>query len=248
MIKIKSSEEIKEMRSVGKMTAQIFKEMRKFVRPGVSTKDIDNKITERISRMGVKPAFLGYQGFPASACISLNNELIHGIPSAKKIVQQGDLISIDLGLYNGRFYSDATDSFCVGKCPPLAVKLIRIGRKVLGRAVRLIRPGIKVGDISSLIENFVESSGFCVVKKFVGHGIGRELHEEPEIPNFGTKNSGPELKEGMVLAIEPMITVSSDAVEILDNGWTVVSKDNKLCIHFEHSVAVTAKGYKILTN
>ena len=247
MVKIKTPQEIKLMRKLGKITSLIIKRVARYAKPGISTKDLEIQANILMERFKVKPAFLGYRGFPSSLCISLNEELIHGIPSPEKILKKGDLVSIDLGLYDGSFYSDCAYSFSLGRPPSLAKDLLRAGKVALKRAIAIIKPKIKIGDIGYTIQSFVERAGFCVVKQFVGHGIGRQLHEEPEVPNFGKPSEGLELKEGMTLAIEPMLTVESAEVEILEDGWTVVSKDRNLCVHFEHTIAVTKKGCWVLT-
>ncbi len=246
-MKIKSPDQIKEMRKLGRLTASIMKSLIRFTRPGLSTRDIEDKAGTLIEKSGVKPAFLGYRGYPASICASVNEELIHGIPAEDKILQKADIVSIDFGLYNGRFYSDMTKSFSLGNPSELARRLLKVGRSALRNAIKAVRPDGYLGDIGWTIQNIVESAGFAVVKKFVGHGIGEFLHEEPEIPNFGERSEGVRLKEGMVLAIEPMVTVDSPAVDIRDDGWTVVSRDRKPCVHFEHTVAVAKKGAWVLT-
>ncbi|MBN2120111.1 MAG: type I methionyl aminopeptidase [Candidatus Omnitrophica bacterium] len=248
MINIKAPQDIIQMRKIGRVASIIMKNLVGFTRGGISTKDIENKANQLMERFNIKSAFLGYKGFPASLCVSLNEELIHGIPSKDKVVESGDLVSIDLGLYNGRFYTDTAYSFCVGRPKGIVKDLLRVGRSALSQAIKTVKPAVTLGDISWTIQNIVESKGFCVVKKFVGHGIGEELHEEPEVPNFGSRGEGVKLQEGMVLAIEPMVTVDSSDVEILSDGWTVISQDRKSCVHFEHTVAVTNKGCRILTN
>jgi methionyl aminopeptidase len=248
MIRIKNPQEIKEMRRLGRLAARIMRSLVKSTRPGISTKGIEDNARALMDKFQVRSAFLGYKGFPGAVCISLNDELIHGIPSEGRIVKDADLVSIDLGLYNGRFYTDTACSFSLGRPEKQAKVLLDVGRRALSKAIKVIRPGASLGEVSWAIQDFVESQGFCVVKRFVGHGIGVNLHEEPEVPNFGIKGEGPALKEGMVLAIEPMVTVDSSEVEVLDDGWTVVSKDGKSCVHFEHTVAVTASGAKILTS
>ncbi len=248
MVKIKTSEQIKEMRKLGKVNSLIMNKLIKFARPGLTSQDLEDKANSLMSDYKVKPAFLGYRGYPASLCVSVNEELIHGIPSKEKVFSPGDLVSIDFGLTDNKFYSDMTKSFFLGKASKLVKEMLKIGRLSLSRAIRVVRPSATIGDIGWEIENFVEKAGFCSVKRFVGHGIGESLHEEPEVPNFGAKGQGIKLKEGMVIAIEPMITIDSPEVEITDDGWTVVSKDRKLCVHFEHTVAVTKRGAKVLTN
>ena len=236
------------MQRLGKIASRVLSNLVKTTSAGISTKDIEENARYLIDKFKVKSAFLGYKGFPGLLCVSLNEELIHGIPSPSRIVKKGDLVSLDLGLYNGSFYTDTAYSFSVGKPSKIAKELLSVGKKALVKAIKMIRPKVFLGDVSWTIQNFVESQGFCVVRRFVGHGIGQQLHEEPEVPNFGIKGQGVVLEEGMVLAIEPMVTVESSEVEILDDGWTVVSKDRKTCVHFEHTVAVTRGGARILTN
>jgi methionyl aminopeptidase len=248
MVLIKTSEQIKQMRKLGKINSAIMNKLIKFTTAGITSKDIEQKANMLMQAYKVKPAFLGYKGYPASLCVSVNEELIHGIPSEKKVLSGGDLISIDFGLTDGRFYSDMAKSFFLGRVSGITKDILKTGRQALDKAIRIIKPSVRLGDIGWEIENFVKSKGFYTVKRFVGHGIGESLHEEPEVPNFGNKNEGLELKEGMVIAIEPMITMDSSEVEVLDDGWTVVSSNRKLCVHFEHTVAVRRRGAEILTN
>lgn len=247
MVEIKSASELREMRALGKISSRIINNLVRFTKPGMSTRDIELKAMGLMDKMNVKSAFLGYKGYPSSLCVSVNDELIHGIPKVSKVLESGDLVTIDLGLYNGAVYSDVASSFSLGKTSKLVRDLLKIGKKALGEAIKIIKPLATIGDIGWAIQKFVEKKGFCVVKKFVGHGIGRSLHEPPEIPNFGEPGQGLKLQEGMVLAIEPMVTVGSQGVEVLSDGWTVVSRDKKPCVHFEHTVAVVKKGHCILT-
>ncbi|MFC1514528.1 type I methionyl aminopeptidase [Candidatus Omnitrophota bacterium] len=248
MIRIKTPQEIQEMRRLGKTASSVMRTLVRSTRAGVSTKDIENNANALMERLGVRSAFLGYKGFPGSICVSLNEELIHGIPREDRVVKSGDLVSIDLGLYNGRFYTDMAYSFSLGRPAKIVRELIKVTRQALLKAIKVIRPGVTLGDVSATIQNVVEAHGFSVVRRFVGHGIGVHLHEEPEVPNFGIPGDGPKLEPGMVLAIEPMVTVESGDVDVLGDGWTVVSRDRRCCVHFEHTVAVTARGSKILTN
>jgi methionyl aminopeptidase len=211
MIKIKSPEEIAQMQRLGKIASSVLRNLIKTTSAGISTKDIEENARLLIDKFKVRSAFLGYKGFPGLLCVSLNEELIHGIPSPGRIVKKGDLVSLDLGLYNGSFFTDTAYSFSVGKPSRIAQELLSVGRKALAKAIKMIRPKVFLGDVSWTIQNFVESQGFCVVK-------------------------------------QPMVTVESSEVEILDDGWTVVSKDRKPCVHFEHTVAVTRGGARILTN
>jgi len=247
MIACRNARDVTAMRELGRITAEIIEQVVQFVRPGMSTKDIENFAIELMRERDVKPAFLGLYGFPGAMCISVNEELLHGIPRSDKIIREQDLVSIDFGLKRGGWYSDMTRSFCVGTPGELADRLLDVGQAALQVALRVVKPGVTTGDIGHAVQSFVESNGFCVVRKFVGHGVGREPHEEPEIPNFGKSGHGPMLKPGMTLAIEPMITVDDPDVEVLSDGWTVVSADRKLCVHFEDTIVVTDDGYEILT-
>lgn len=247
MITCKKPQDIAIMRELGSKTAAIVSALIDYTKAGHSTKDIENFVNELMRKMDVSPAFLGCYGFPGSLCISVNEELIHGIPNKDKILVSGDIVSIDFGLKGSGYFSDMAYTFPVGEVDSLKSELMKVGKEALDVAIKTVRPNATVGDIGFAVQSYVESKGYCVVKKFVGHGIGTDLHEEPEIPNFGNKNEGPVLKEGMTLAIEPMITVDSDDVEIAADGWTVVAVDNKPCVHFEHTVVVTSDGVEILT-
>jgi methionyl aminopeptidase len=247
MIACRNARDISAMRDLGRLTAEILELVVQSVRPGMSTKDIEDLAVSLMRERDVKPAFLGLYGFPGAMCISVNEELLHGIPSSDKIVREHDLVSIDFGLKRGGWYSDMTRSFSVGTPGELAARLLEVGLSALQEALRVVKPGATVGDLGHAVQSFVEGNGFCVVRKFVGHGVGREPHEEPEIPNFGKPGHGPVFKPGMTLAIEPMITVDDPDVEVLSDGWTVVSADRKLCVHFEDTIVVTEDGYEILT-
>jgi len=235
------------MRDLGRITAEILDLTVENVRPGMSTKDIEEYAVRLMRERSVDPAFLGLYGFPGAMCISINEELLHGIPRPDKIVNERDLVSIDFGLKRGGWYSDMTRTFCVGEPGELAARLLQVGSEALQVALSAVRPGATIGDVGYAVQSFVESNGYCVVRKFVGHGVGREPHEEPEVPNFGKPGHGPVLKKGMTLAIEPMITVDDPDVEVLSDGWTVVSVDKNICVHFEDTIAVTEDGYEILT-
>ncbi len=248
MITLKTPAEIELMRQSGRILAKALETVMKSARPGMSTLDLDVLAEDAIREQGAEPAFKGYQGFPATICCSLNEELIHGIPSKSRILQEGDLVSIDLGAKYKGFFSDMADTFFLGdKAPDLVKKLLLVGKNALRTAIETVRPGITLGDLGYSIQSYVESEGFCVVRKFVGHGIGKSLHEAPEVPNYGRPGQGLVLKEGMTIAIEPMVTVESPDVKILNDGWTVVSADKKPCVHFEHTVLIKNKGAEILT-
>jgi len=247
MIIIKTDKDLSVMRDLGKKTAVVLDALVSFAKAGHSTKDIEDKATAVMAELGVKPAFLGCYGFPGSLCISVNEELIHGIPRTSKIIADGDIVSIDLGLKSRGWFSDMATTFPVGNVDALKTDLLKVGEQALAEAIAAVRPGATIGDISWAIQSYVEQKGYKVVKKFVGHGIGRKLHEDPEIPNFGSPRKGPVLKQGMTLAIEPMITASHEDVYVAKDDWTVIAKDGKPCVHFEHTVAVTASGAEILT-
>jgi len=247
MIIIKNSEQIAMMKKAGRITAEALLVAREAIRPGVSTKEIDAKIHDFIKKCGAIPSFLGYGGFPGSACISINSEVIHGIPSKKVIIHEGDIVKIDVGARYCGYNGDSARTFPVGNVSDEALKLISVTEKSFYEAMKVAKAGNRVGDIGSAIENFVISNGFSVVKKYVGHGVGKELHEEPEVPNFGKSGHGPRLYSGMTLAIEPMVNVGTADVRVLKDGWTVVTADGKLSAHYENSIAITDSDPIILT-
>lgn len=246
MINLKSSQEMEMMSLAGQILKGIIQRLKTFIVADRTTKQIDGYALDLITRENATAAFKGYNGFPANVCISINEEVVHGIPSEKKI-KYGDIVSLDIGIaYNG-FFADSAFTLPVGKIKPSLRKLIRVTQECLTRGIKQARPGKYLGDISYSIQNYVESNGFSVVRQFVGHGIGLDLHEEPEIPNFGKQQEGTVLKAGMVLAIEPMVNMGGWEVETSSDGWTVITKDRLPSAHFEHTVAVTEQGPKILT-
>ncbi|MBI2605231.1 MAG: type I methionyl aminopeptidase [Deltaproteobacteria bacterium] len=247
MIHIKSQREIEMMREAGSITARILHEVAEAARPGITTFELDEIAERRCKDLGVKPAFKGYQGFPGSLCVSLNHEVIHGIPSSKRTMKSGDIIGLDFGVVYEGFYGDAAISVPIGKITPEAERLLKVTEESLNLGIQQARPGNHLFDISHAIQNCVEAVGFSVVREFVGHGIGRSLHEDPQVPNFGPKGKGVLLKEGMVLAIEPMINAGGHAVRIEADGWTATTVDGSLSAHFEHTVAITEDGPEILT-
>lgn len=247
MIVLKSPREIALMRAAGQILAEAMERLRTFVKPGVSTLEIDADIEEFIRARGAKPAFKGYRGFPATVCTSLNEEVVHGIPSAHRRVKEGDIISLDLGCIVDRYYADCAFTLAVGEILPRVRQLLEVTRESLERAITECGPARRLGDISHAVQSYVERHGFSVVRAFVGHGIGRELHEDPQVPNFGEPGRGPLLKPGMVLAIEPMVTMGSWEVRILEDRWTAVTEDGSLAAHFEHTVAITEDGPEVLT-
>ena len=248
MISVKTPQEIEIMREGGHMLAQIMKELIAEVKPGISTGELDKKAAAKILKAGVKPAFKNYQGFPKTMCVSINNEVVHGVPSEKRIVQEGDIVTLDLGLIYKEFYLDMARTVSVGEVAEEAARLVRITKKALKLGIKKVRPGITIGDIGNTIERFLNSQQYGIVRELCGHGIGKELHEDPQIPNYGKRHAGAELKEGMVICIEPMVTLGDFNVQRVKDGQTFITKDGSLAAHFEDTIAVTASGAEVLTN
>lgn len=246
MIPIKTQKEIEIMSRAGKILAQIMQQIKKQVQPDITTKSLDKLASELIFKFEAEPAFLGYQGYPAVLCASVNNEIVHALPS-QRILKQGDIVGLDLGILYQGYYSDMAITVAVGNIDPEANRLIRVAKKALKRAIKRVKPGKTIGDVGNAIENYVESQGFSVIKELCGHGIGRQLHEQPEILNFGQRHKGAELKPGMVLALEPMISAGSWKIKKSVDGFGFETADGSLSAHFEHTVAVTEKGPSILT-
>lgn len=247
MIILKTEREIEFMRKAGRTTALILDEMVKRVAPGVSTGELDRLAEARCKELGVIPVFKGYQGFPASVCISVNDEIVHGIPSNKRILKKGDIVGIDFGVSYEGWYGDSARTVAVGQVSSEAEKLMKVTLESLLKGIDQCRDGNRVFDIGNAVQNHAEAQGFSVVREFVGHGIGRALHEDPQVPNYGPKGKGPQLKAGMVLAIEPMINAGKAGVRVLSDGWTAVTADRSLSAHFEHTVAILPTGPEILT-
>ena len=248
MIIIKNSEQLALMKKAGRITAEALLLARDIIRPGISTKEIDKKMHDFIVKCDATPSFLGYGGFPGSACISINDEVIHGIPSAKRILQDGDIVKIDVGARYRGYNGDSARTFPVGKVSDEALKLISVTEASFYEAMKVAKAGNRVGDIGFAVESFVISNGFSVVRDYVGHGVGYSLHEEPEVPNFGKAGRGARLYSGMTLAIEPMVNVGVPGVKVLADGWTVKTLDGKLSAHYENSIAITDSEPIILTN
>ena len=248
MIELKSAREIGLMRRAGHVLADVVDRLRGSVKPGMSTLEIDEDVEEFIRASGATPAFKGYRGFPATVCISINDEVVHGIPSAHRRIKEGDIVGLDLGCIVEGYYADCAFTLAVGDVPPQVQKLLDVTRESLDRAIDECRPGRRLSDVSHAVQSHVEAGGFAVVRAFVGHGIGRALHEDPQVPNFGDPGRGPQLRPGMVLAIEPMVTMGSWEVRILDDGWTAVTRDGSLAAHFEHTIAITDAGPEVLTS
>lgn len=247
MIPIKNAEQLRLMKDAGRITAETLLYAEECLRPGMTTKELDDKIHAFIVKSGARPSFLGYAGFPGSACISLNEQVIHGIPSHDVIIREGDIVKIDVGACYRGYHGDSARTFAVGTVSEEALKLIRVTRESFYIGVGFAKAGNRVGDIGHAIEAYVTENGFSVVRKYIGHGVGKELHEDPEVPNFGTAGRGARLYPGMTLAIEPMVNVGTANVSELRDGWTVVTADKKLSAHYENTVAVTADGPIILT-
>ncbi|MDE2491121.1 MAG: type I methionyl aminopeptidase [Elusimicrobia bacterium] len=246
-VEIKSAEELAAMRRAGSVTADILAHLKGIVAPGMTTGDIDKVAREELKKRGAKPAFLNYHGFPAVICLSINEEVVHGIPSPKRVLKDGDVLGLDFGCVIDRFYGDSAVTVGVGAISPEAARLLRVTRESLEKGIAAVKNGARIGDVGAAVQAHAEAAGYGVVREFVGHGIGRALHEEPPIPNYGKPGAGPRLKTGMTIAIEPMVTLGSYEVETLADGWTAVTKDRKLSAHFEHTVAVTEDGAEILT-
>ena len=247
MVQVKNSEQLASMRKAGRITGEAILVAREYIKEGISTKEIDTVIRNYIEKCGAKPSFLGYGGFPGSACISINNEVIHGIPSAKRFLKEGDIVKIDVGAYIGGFHGDSANTFGVGKISEEAQKLIDVTRESFYRGVAMAAGGKRIGDIGSAIANYAEGLGYGVVRKFVGHGIGKNLHEDPEVPNYGTAGRGARLYPGMTIAGEPMINCGTREVKVLDDEWTVVTADGSLSAHYEHTIAITDGEPMLLT-
>ncbi|MFA5177359.1 MAG: type I methionyl aminopeptidase [Candidatus Omnitrophota bacterium] len=246
MIPLKSEKDLQLIRQSGQILSQVMRQLEKFVREGVLTREIDELAEKLIREQNALPAFKGYKGFPATVCTSINEEIVHGIPSERRL-KNGDILGLDVGVkYNG-YFSDAAVTLPVGVVPAKVKKLIEVARKALAEGIKEAKPGNHLLDISAAIQRQVEKNGFSVVRQFVGHGIGTSLHEDPEIPNFGQPHHGLLLEKGMVLAIEPMVNMGGWEAEISANGWTAVTKDGLPSAHFEHTVAITEKGPEILT-
>jgi len=247
MISIKTPKQIEIMKKAGHITGAALAAARDAIAPGVTTADIDRAVHEKILSMGATPTFLGYGGFPASACVSINDEVIHGIPDSKRQLHEGDIVKVDVGAAIDGFTGDCAATFTVGKVAPETQRLIDVTRQSFYEGIKFARVGYRVSDISHAIQEYAEGAGFSVVRQFVGHGVGAVLHEDPEVPNFGKPGHGPRLIPGMTLAIEPMINQGVFDVYVLGNNWTVVTKDHKLSSHYEHSVLITSSDPVLLT-
>ena len=248
MINCKSHAELDKMRRSGIILRQVLDTVKAMVAPGVSTMDLERVAEEKIRELGAKPAFKGYYDYPCVLCTSVNNEIIHGIPSEKRILKEGDILSIDCGVVLDGYYSDSAQTVPVGNTlAPELKKLLEVTEVSLRKAIAEVKLGKTVGDIGAAVQEYVEANGFSVVREFVGHGIGTRMHEEPQVPNYGVRGHGTRLREGMVLAIEPMVNVGKPGARVLDDKWTAVTEDGSYSAHFEHTVAVTRNGPRVLT-
>ncbi len=246
MVILKLPEEIEKARASNRIVAEVLSKLREKVKPGVRTRELDKFAEEITKKRGAKPAFKGYRDYPYSLCVSINEVVVHGMPS-DRVLMEGDIVGLDFGVYYQGFFGDATITLPVGKVAEKALRLIQVTKQSLYAGIAQAKGGNRLGDISAAVQVTVEDAGYSVVRDFVGHGIGKNLHEDPQIPNFGKKGRGIELKSGMILAIEPMVNEGKYKVQILPDGWTVVTKDGSLSAHFEHSVAITDNGPEILS-
>lgn len=247
MIIIKSPDEIQKIKKACQVVAEVLTELMKQAQPGITTMELDRIAENGIRKRGATPAFKGYRGFPGTLCTSINEEIVHGIPSNRKL-KEGDIIGLDLGAIVDEYYGDSAVTVPIGPIKPEAEKLLKATEESLNQGIKKIRAGNRLSDISHAVQVHAEGAGFSVVRDFVGHGIGQSLHEDPQIPNFGPPGQGPRLKEGMVLAIEPMVNMGREKVRILEDRWTAVTEDGSLSAHFEHTIAVTSNGPVILTS
>ena len=246
-VEVKSREELAIMRRAGAVVADILDLLAKAVKPGMTTGEIDRIAREELAKRGAKPAFLNYHGFPGVICVSINSEVVHGIPSDKRALKAGDIVGLDFGCVIDGWFADSARTVGVGAITPEAQRLIDVTRESLMKGIEAVKAGARVGDVGAAVQKHAEAAGYTVVREFVGHGIGRALHEEPPVPNYGKPGSGQRLKAGMTIAIEPMVNAGGPEVATLGDGWTAVTKDGKLSAHFEHTVAVTENGFEILT-
>ncbi len=247
MISVKSDKEIETMKKAGRITAGALEHAGETITPGMTTYELDKIIHRYIVSHGAQPSFLGYGGFPGSACISVNDEVIHGIPGPRKLLE-GDIVSVDVGAYIDGFHGDSCKTFAVGKISEEAEALLKSTEESLYLAISMAKPGVRLGDIGYAIQKYNEDNGYSVVRQFVGHGVGKDLHEDPEVPNYGKQGRGVRLTEGMVIAIEPMINMGTEKIYVMPDEWTVKTKDGKLSAHFEHTIAITNDGAVILTD
>lgn len=247
MISLKNEKQIELMKRAGRITGEALLVARDAIRPGVTTRHIDDLVRHYIEKCGARPSFLGYGGFPDSACISVNDQIIHGIPSSKVVLREGDIVKVDVGAYIDGFHGDAARTYPVGQISEAAARLIRVTEESFWKGVEQIKEGKRLGDLGFAIQNHAETNGYSVVRKYIGHGVGHELHESPDVPNYGTPGRGQRLVPGMVIAIEPMVNEGTHEVIEESDGWTVRTADGKLSAHYENTVAITESGVVVLT-
>jgi methionyl aminopeptidase len=244
---LKSSQEIEKMRRAGKVVREVLELVRSVVKPGATTLDLENAAEARLKELGVKAAFKGYHGYPCVLCTSVNSEVVHGIPSAQRVLKSGDIVSVDFGAVVDGYFGDAAITVPVGEINEKAARLLKVTEASLHAGIAAVKPGATLGDVGAAVQGVVEAEGFSVVRDFVGHGIGVHMHEDPQVPNFGMRGQGMKLKAGMVIAIEPMVNAGKPEVQVLGDGWTAVASDGSMSAHFEHTVAVTPTGATVLT-
>jgi methionyl aminopeptidase len=244
---LKSQQEIEKMRRAGQVVREVLELVRRQVKPGATTYDLEKAAEARLKELGVRAAFKGYHGYPCVLCTSVNSEVVHGIPSPKRVLQEGDIVSVDFGVVVDGYYGDAAITVPVGEINPDKARLLKVTEASLQAGIAAVRPGATLGDVGAAVQGVVEGEGFSVVRDFVGHGIGVQMHEDPQVPNYGQAGKGMKLRTGMVIAIEPMVNAGKPDVMVLDDGWTAVAKDGSMSAHFEHTVAVTDTGARILT-
>jgi len=246
MIELKSKAEIEAIAEAGRIVAKAHKLVAQLLKPGISTLELDREAQKLIEAEGGTPSFLGYRGYPASTCISIDEVIVHGIPDSRKI-KDGDLVSVDIGVFKNGFHGDAARTYLVGNVSKEKQRITEVVREALEEGIKAAKPGARLSDVSSAIQKYAERNGFSVVRDLVGHGVGRNLHEDPQVPNYGEPGQGPVLKPGMVLAIEPMINAGTFEIETLEDGWTIVTADRKISAHWENTIAITEDGIEILT-
>jgi methionyl aminopeptidase len=245
---LKSQQEIEKMRRAGRVVREVLELVRDQVKPGATTYDLEKAAEARLKELGIKAAFKGYHGYPCVLCTSVNSEVVHGIPSPKRVLQEGDIVSVDFGVVVDGYYGDAAITVPVGQIDPEKTRLLKVTEASLQAGIAAVKPGATLGDVGAAVQGVVEGEGFSVVRDFVGHGIGVQMHEDPQVPNYGQAGRGMKLRSGMVIAIEPMVNAGKPDVVVLDDGWTAVAKDGSMSAHFEHTVAVTDTGARILTD
>lgn len=246
-IVLKTPQEIEKMRRSGKVVREVLDAVRAAVKVGATTWDLEKVAVAKMDELGAKPAFKGYRGFPCVLCTSVNQEVVHGIPSAKRVLREGDIISVDCGVIIDGFYGDSATTVAVGAIGKKAQRLLEVTEKSLAKGIEAVKPGATLGDVGAAVQEVVEADGFSVVREFVGHGIGTKMHEDPQVPNYGQRGRGMKLKPGMVICIEPMVNAGAAGVQVLADGWTAITEDGSLSAHFEHTVAVTEDGATVLT-